>query len=162
MKMTIKEALAILNVEVGQATPETIKAAYRRAAQKYHPDLNPAGGEMMKLINLAREVLEGYEGEVLESADYGEAINNALNVIMGLGLNIELCGSWVWVTGNTYLHKETLKAGGFYWSHKKTAWYFRPEESRSFNKSGEWSMEKIRTTYGTQSVYRDEQKKLAA
>ena len=160
MKISIKEALAILNVEAGQVTPETIKAAYRRAAQKYHPDLNPAGAEMMKLINLAREVLEGYEGEAEEAADYGEAINNALNAIMGLGLNIELCGSWVWVTGNTYPHKDTLKTAGFFWSNKKTAWYFRPAENKSFKKSGEWSLETIRSKYGSEIIER--QKHIAA
>ena len=160
MKMTIKEALAILNVEPGQATPETIKRAFRRAAQKYHPDLNPSGTEMMKLINIAYEVLQGFEGQVEESKDFGEAINNALNAIVGLGLNVELCGTWVWVSGNTYPHKDILKTAGFFWSKKKTAWYFRPEDSRSHKRSGEWSMDKIRNTFGSKTI--DEQKKLAA
>ena len=42
---------------------EVIRAAYRKLAQKYHPDINkdPAAGERMKKINLAYEVLSDPE-----------------------------------------------------------------------------------------------------
>ena len=45
------------------AEPEIIEAAYRKLAQKYHPDANkdPAAGERMKKINLAHEVLSNPE-----------------------------------------------------------------------------------------------------
>jgi len=41
------------------AEPEVIKAAYRKLAEKYHPDINkdPAAEERMKKINLAYETL---------------------------------------------------------------------------------------------------------
>ncbi len=42
-----------------RAEPEVIKAAYRRLAAKYHPDINPSpeAMERMKLLNAAYEVL---------------------------------------------------------------------------------------------------------
>jgi len=42
-----------------EADPEVIQAAYRRLAQKYHPDLTPdvPGGERMTAINRAWEIL---------------------------------------------------------------------------------------------------------
>ena len=40
--MKIQDAAKILNVS-GHVTPKDIKAAYRKAAMKYHPDRNPAG-----------------------------------------------------------------------------------------------------------------------
>jgi hypothetical protein len=48
------------------------------------------------MVNVAYETLKNYEGMVEPStADYGDAINTALNAIMGLGLHIEICGAWV-------------------------------------------------------------------
>ena len=42
-----------------RAEPEVIKAAYRRLAAKYHPDINPSPETMerMKLLNAAYDVL---------------------------------------------------------------------------------------------------------
>ena len=39
------------------------------------------------------------------------------------GIEIEVCGSWVWVSGDTKPHKERLKALGFCWHSKKHCWY---------------------------------------
>jgi hypothetical protein len=130
--MNIKDALAILNIQLDNVTQEDIKTAYRKAAAKYHPDHNPAGLEMMKLVNVAYDTLKDFEGKAEPSQnDYGEVINQALNAIINLGLNIEICGSWVWVGGDTKPHKEALKAAGFMWAVKKMLWYFRPENYKS-------------------------------
>src|ERR1700722_408063 len=102
--MHIKDALSVLNIQTHPITPADIKAAYRRAAAKYHPDHNPAGLEMMKLVNVAYDTLKDYEGDIEspESGhDYGEALNAALNAIIGLGLDVEICGAWIWVGGDT-------------------------------------------------------------
>ena len=118
---------------------------------------------MMKLVNAAYEVLKDFRGKVLletpDSFKYGEKINEALNAIMGLGLKIEICGTWVWVSGNTKVHKEKLKAAKFIWSSKKTCWYFRAEGYKSRNHKT-WSMEKIQEVYGSKLV-QDEQQKIA-
>ena len=163
--MNIKEALSILGLESGSVTPEQIKAAYKKAMQKYHPDRNPAGAEMAKLLNAAYALVQDYEGEYDENTqstlNYGEVINNALNAIMGLGLTIEICGTWVWVTGETRPHKEVLKAAGYFWSNKKCAWYFRPEARKSRRKGSNWSMKEIREAFGSEMI-KDTQKRLAA
>ena len=57
---------------------------------------------------------------------------HALNAIIGLdGLDIEICGAWVWVDGETYRHRAPLKQAGFRFASKKKRWYFRPENWRS-------------------------------
>jgi hypothetical protein len=112
--MNNNDALSILNV-TGEYTPEIIKTAYRKACSKYHPDRNPAGLEMMKLVNQAYEALKEATGNANDSeslSTYGEDICNALNAIIGLGLDIEICGSWVWLHGDTKPHKDLLKASG--------------------------------------------------
>ena len=160
--MNTKDAFSILNIQSGHATPEDIKLAYRKACALYHPDRNPAGLEMMKLVNLAYEALKDFEGDVeaCHEKNYGEVLNKALNVVVNLGLDIEVCGVWVWVSGNTKPHKETLKAGGYLWAPKKMQWYFRPNQHKSFNRSS-WSMDKIRETYGSETI-KSQQRNLQA
>ena len=147
--MNIYDAARILGL-TGAITPEESKAAYRAACKKYHPDVNPAGDDMMKLINAAYDVLKEYEGETTEEpSNYGNALNEALNAVFGLsGLVVEICGAWVWITGNTREHKAHLKQAGFKWANKKKAWYFRPEEYRSRSK-GSSTLEEIREKYGS-------------
>lgn len=151
----IKDALSILNIQSNFVTKDDIKEAYRKSAFKYHPDRNPAGLEMMKLINIAYETIKDFEGETTTSTknnkDFGEIINNALNAIINLGFEIEICGAWVWVSGNTKPHKETLKAAGFFWSPKKLCWYFRSDDYKSHNRNT-WSMDQIRNAYGSNKV----------
>jgi len=158
--MNQKDAAKILQLN-GEINPDIVKAAYRKLAMKYHPDRNPAGTELMKLLNVAFDTLKAITRsiDVDESTanykngatNYGEALNNAINAIINLGLTIEICGSWIWVSGNTKPHKETLKAAGFNWNSKKVKWSFRPAGYKSQNK-GKWSMEQIRDTYGSTEV----------
>ncbi|CAL7961374.1 Molecular chaperone DnaJ [Gammaproteobacteria bacterium] len=161
---SIKDSLAILNIQSDFVTKEEIKEAYRKAAFKYHHDRNPAGLEMMQLVNAAYENLKDFEGDTTKlnktNKDFGESINNALNAIINLGLDIEICGAWAWISGDTKPHKEALKAAGFFWSPKKSNWYFRPEDYKSHNR-GTWSMEKIRDSYGSTKFKKEECKQLA-
>ena len=94
--MIAQDALDILGIINGNVNQDDITQAYRRACMKYHPDRNPAGLEMMKLINAARDALKDFvSGESTgKGHDYGEKINAALNAVINLGLTIEICGAW--------------------------------------------------------------------
>lgn len=156
--MNIKDALSILGL-AASADQEAIKAAYRKACIKYHPDKNPAGLEMMKAVNVAYQFLReiaynGAERPIDETVnvDFGDALNAAINAVIGLsGVNIEVCGAWVWLTGNTREHKDAIKTAGYWWACKKAAWYFRPADYKSSNR-GDWDLEKIRDTYGSMAI----------
>ena len=109
----------------------------------------------MQLINAAYETRKDCEGSVENTAadsqgrTYPEAVNAALNAIIGLaGLDIEIYGAWVWVGSNTYPHRATLKAAGFYFAGQKKRWYFRPEDWRSTSRDS-CSMDDIRARYGS-------------
>ena len=147
--MNIYDAAKILSLS-GEIKPEQVKIAFRNACKKYHPDVNPAGDDMMKLINAAYAVLKDFDGDVKEQqANYSELLNNALNAVIDLfGLSIEVCGAWVWITGDTRTHKEALKASGFKWANKKKAWYYRPADYKSRGR-GKVSLDEIRAKYGS-------------
>ncbi len=153
--MTTQTDAAVILGLSGAIDRAAVKVAYREAALKYHPDVNPAGAKMMVIINAAYEVLKDFAGELGAAAavdgevTYPEAVNAALNAIIALvGLEIEVCGAWVWVTGATYLHRAELKGAGFRYASKKQRWYFRPEGWRSVSR-GAYSMDDIRDKYGS-------------
>ena len=150
--MKIIDAAEILGLS-GEIDQAVVKTAYRQAAKQYHPDVNPAGAEMMQIVNAAYEALQDFTGtlEAVEASavSYPEAVNVALNAIIGLfGLDIEICGAWVWVSGATYAHRAALKTADFRYASKKQRWYFRPEGWRSSSR-GKFSMDDIRDKYGS-------------
>ena len=152
------DALKILGIAESTVTEEIVKTAYRQVSLKFHPDRNPAGHQMMILINEAREVLKEetypFDYKSDEDYNYGEEINEALNKIINLqGIVIEICGAWVWVSGNTKEHWPTLKEAGFKFSAPKKMVYFRPEyaQTRRYKKDG-LSMDEIRGKYGADKI----------
>ena len=63
----------------------------------------------------------------------------------------EICGSWIWISGNTYGCKSDLKANGFHWASKKKMWYWHdPEEQTRSN--GKTTMDDIRNKYGSETI----------
>lgn len=167
MNAKIENALRLLGLIDVDVDENVIKKAYRKAAAKYHPD---RGGslEMMKAVNDAYDALKGFAGrsesEANESNDtYPDELNDALNVVISLDdVFVEVCGLWIWVTGDTRTHKDALKAAGYKWAKKKVAWYFRPADYKSSGRSGGWDLERIRETHGSRSYKASQQEKIKA
>lgn len=161
--MKVEDAAKILGI-TGDITAELVKKAYRRASSKYHPD---KGGsvEMMQAVNQAYEALKDFSGNLdAGDIDYGDLLNEALNKIITLqGIEIEVCGAWIWVTGETRQHKDALgkNGAGFWWAKKKKAWYFRPSDWKSASR-GNWSLDEIREKHGSERVYTQQPQRLAS
>lgn len=155
--MTLQEALNVFNLS-GEITAESIKATYKKLSLKYHPDRNPAGNDMMKLINAAYEWLNRNADRISQgfshtegAYDYAEQFGGVLEQLRALdGLELEIIGNWIWITGETKANKEALKEIGCRFSAKKVCWYFRPEEHRSRNNRKSHSMDEIRDMHGSQ------------
>lgn len=155
------------------------KALYRELVKQHHPD---AGGDTKTMQDInseyARFQSEGAKTEARErqrtahtenrksAADFhdldevGEQIRIMIEFALSLeGVEIELMGLWVWLTGNTKAHREVFKQWNdshdaplkWKWSHKKTAWYFAGVPT--FNRK-ETTLDEIRNTYGSQKFSR--------
>lgn len=139
-------------------TLDELKAEYRRLAMKHHPD---RGGDTatMQAINSeyeARfEILKKQHNETRDAVHQTEeAPQDFIDIINALlkldGLNVELCGCWLWISGDTRKHKEALKAAGCKWSPNKSMWYWRPVYGSSPWHRGKKSIDQIRARYGSQ------------
>lgn len=153
--MKIQEAFRVFGLSEG-SSKDQILAQFKKLAKKYHPDLG-GSEEMMKILNDAMDALRSYNGSghtaSFTEQDLGEILNEIINAIKMLeGIQIEICGTWIWVSGNTYPHKEILKQNRFRFSGKKRMWYFASEEPTGRKFRGSTSMESIRNTYGSKAV----------
>ncbi len=152
------DALNILSITEREITQDIVKSAYRKACKTYHPDINPAGLTMMQAVNEAYETLVNERFPILVddsevSSNYGEILNTALNAIINcVGLTIEICGAWIWVSGDTKANKDILKSSGFMWSNQKEMWYFRPQSQKKRFYRGQSSIDEIRVKYGSEKV----------
>lgn len=157
--MNIQDAANLLDIS-GEVTPEIAKLAYRRAAMKYHPDRNPAGLTMMQAINAAYKLLSDYTGTVETSNGYGDLLNDAINAIITCpNLIIEVCGNWIWVSGETKASKDILYNAGYIYASVKKMWYFRPEEWKSSNRKKN-TIDDIRNVYGSEKIETKQTKSL--
>ena len=155
--MKTLEAISILSIKEPSITLEILKKAYRKACKTYHPDLNKAGTEMMKIVNAAYEHLSKkkfpIEEEETSKVDISEALETALNAIINLeGINIEVCGTWLWISGDTRQYRAVFKEAGFKWSGKKQMWYFRIESEAKKGWRKSFTMEAIRTMHGSTQI----------
>lgn len=144
-----------------------LKQRYKELAKTYHPDVNPdAGDEIMQQINaqydelvkkLARVSADGRteatEQEARDAATMAQAYREIIAKIIQLdGLEIELCGLWLWVSGDTYANREALKVAGLRYASKKKMWYWRPDEAACRHSRRNATMTDIRTKYGSERI----------
>ena len=149
-------------------TLDELKKAYRVLAMKHHPD---RGGDLetMKLINSQHDVL--FETlKALHNADAAqdgskkrattETAEEFRDIIVELlkldGLTVELCGSWLWIGGETKAHKDKLKALKCRWSSNKKLWYWHHEEAgRNRWRRRKTTIGEIRLKYGSTEFAND-------
>jgi hypothetical protein len=151
-------------------TIEQASQLYRNLAMVHHPD---HGGDTatMQMINgqyaavitrlqlTAKAELQedAHEDNRRTYADYNDLseifaeLKTKIEAVINLSreIEIELCGAWIWLHGNTRPIKDQLKAEHFRWSPNKQLWYFAGV--RTFNRKTR-TMEEIRTMHGSAFV----------
>ena len=114
-------------------TLEELRKEYKRLVKQYHPD-NGGDTETIKEINAEYDKMF----KILENGSANKK-------------DFEICGTWIWISGNTYKVKEELKAAGFKWCSNKKMWSWHfGVYARKGNKKTD--MEYIRNKYGSQII----------
>lgn len=140
-------------------TIEEAKKLFRELAKLHHPD---KGGniETMQKINFEYDLIcsKILSGQNLNETDFNNAFKDSqkvkeiINKIGNLPLiNIEIIGSWLWVTGLTQPVKNELKEAGLLWAKYKLAWFYKSPEEKSKSR-GLTSLDEIRAKHGTINV----------
>ena len=127
------------------------KQRYLAIANEYHPakGQDPIQLFMARLEfqQLARDPVYAFNQSSQDvQADFLN-FPDVVDKLIGWRLTVEMIGSWLWVTGNTYPQREALKKMNFIYEEFKRAWYYRPASYWSSN-SKPLPMEKIRALYG--------------
>lgn len=139
-------------------TLDELKKEYRALTKKLHPDCG-GSNEEMKILNeeykalfeILKKAHNKAADENHQTTETPEEFIEIIEKLMKLdGLEIELCGAWLWIGGNTYLHKSELRAAGCMWSKNKMRWYWRHAEEGRKHYKGKKTMEEIRFKYGSQ------------
>ena len=149
----------------GCKTAEEGKARYKELLKKHHPDNGGDTATMQEINEEFRiwwethknrhqtETGETYTKETTESAD---AFIDILDRLAGLrGLDIEICGSWLWIRGNTYLNKDALKEFGCRFAASKKCWFWTADQFKK-KRMRTQSMSAIRQKYGSEKVKTEE------
>jgi curved DNA-binding protein CbpA len=147
-------------------TIEAIKKQYHKLALQWHPDrpngdlttMQQINAEFDKLRKLYYNVHESQNGftytdEAQTATD--DVTANFVDIIDQLikmeGVMVEICGSFIWLGGNTYEHKAEIKSLGFKWASKKKKWFLAPKDWKKKGRR-ELTMQEIRENYGSRVV----------
>ncbi|MHC1722502.1 MAG: molecular chaperone DnaJ [Aminipila sp.] len=152
---------------------EELKRQYFALAKKFHSDITGGSDEDMKALNAEyseqQKVLKDIHKSVKEDSteevytaktSTTEAPEDFINIIKFLldlkGLEVELCGRWIWITGNTKEHKDLLNKMGCKWCNNKKAWSWHYNGDASGYRKKGTNLSTIRNMYGSLSFRTDE------
>lgn len=148
---------------------DQLKKQYFQLAKKYHPD---AGGTTAQFQNLQAEY-EKLLNNLLRGSNLSKeqkdnelvidkAIRDVIDALINIeDINIELIGKWLWITGNTYPVRQSLKNAGLIFIKKegKPYWVYKGVESAG---RGKTAMEDIKRKYGVYEIKPPTTKKIGA
>ncbi|MGE1024447.1 molecular chaperone DnaJ [Bacillus sp. GMs2/2] len=134
---------------------EELKKQYKKLAKKHHPDL---GGKHEDFIALKKEYDRLFEQLHSNSGKQNNgAYQNIIDKLIKYDIEIEIIGTWIWITGNTYSLKTELKQLGFKWASKKKAWYWYEGEYKKFHNK-DFSLDEIRSMHEVKRIKKNKPK----
>ena len=135
------------------------KKIYKTLAKKLHPDIG-GSEEDFKILNEIYNNLIEHKIYFSNSSKFDIELEKIISLILHFeNINIELVGSWIWVSGDTKEIKEKLKEIGFKWASKKKMWYYGEMKAKNPNPK---SLDEIKAKYGSETLKSNEKKKIAS
>lgn len=134
------------------------KKVYKTLAKKLHPDVGGSDEEFKILNSVYNDYIEHkihYSNDSKIDIELEKIISQILHFE---NIEIELIGSWIWVSGETKEIKSILKDLGFKWACKKKMWYYGEMKGRSHT---EKSLDEIKSKYGSQTFKQKDKEKIA-
>jgi curved DNA-binding protein CbpA len=144
-------------------TLEELKKQYKRLAMIHHPDrggttkdMQEINSEYDQLFQRLKNVHTAANGTTYttggETTEKAEDFREIINILIRFeGLHIEICGTWLWISGDTKPHRDDLKKLRFRWSQSKKAWYYHTSPYRKHS-SKTLTLDEIRSLYGSEVV----------
>lgn len=156
-------------------TLEELRKQYKELLKRFHPDnangstqaaqeINSEYDQLFKMLKDRHEETDTNDNKSTYNNmkyDFTEdqKLREALQKIITFeGINIEVCGSWIW-TFNSCNYRKELKELGFRYASKKKAWYWHSETFRKRSHKT-LSMESIRNYYGSTEIETNGTKRL--
>jgi len=148
-------------------TLEDLKKLYFKLLKQYHPDISGSDTtETCKEINnLYEEFFEkvknirtNKDGEqyTKETTETPEQYRDFITKILHLyGIKIEICGAWIWISGDTKPYKALFSELACKWSANKSMWYYTTDTYKNKFKRTPWTIETIRASFGSINIETD-------
>lgn len=140
---------------------EDLKKQYRTWCKKLHPDHGGDPEAFREMMEEYQETqLHGFKKEAqAQETELTAELERALKKIVTLeGLEIDLVGSWLWVSGETFTFKDILKEAGFKWASKRKKWYFSEEKAKGKFKG---DFEQLKAHHGFKEIKTNKTEKIA-
>ena len=120
-----------------------------------------------EIVNERQQEAFNHEyGKVLKDFDYkpqkvpirslDSEVRAAFDKIIKIkNITVDVCGKWLWISGNTSKHKDELKEIGCLYHKKKGVWYWRPKTARSRKRTGGKNLCVINKNYRSAHINTD-------
>lgn len=150
---------------------QELRKQFKELLKQYHPDnggnvsdMQDINAEYDKLFNILKDKHDNSSAS--NNTDTNSNYSNNMydwendialremleNIINFDGIDIEIIGQWIWLSGNTYAYKRSLKELGFKWASQKKQWYWHTDKFRKRSRKS-LSIDDIRSYYGSTKVY---------
>ena len=142
-------------------TVEEIKKRYHKLCREWHPDLNPdSTPEIMAEINAEYEKAFVSAEKSTNGTETPEQFQKIINTLIKFqGLQIDIIGSWIWVSGKVARCLPAMKRLGFAYSTRRKMYYYNGGEKKT--SYSRMSMEQIKEKYGCTTIKSESQKQIA-
>ena len=139
-------------------TLDEAKLAYRNYAKILHPDINQSETATADFQEMCNQ-FDNFKPKTLKFTNEmnefnGKEYREVLEQLWKLeGLNIEILGSYIWISGDTKTHKDAIKAiknesfENALWAKEKMMWFFKPKGYKPQNRRI-FDIGEIRGKYG--------------